>query len=187
MRQQHKREWYIPENAAAVDCGNTDAVAYIYTKAGVLYGLAFHGKAQKPDWHYRFRSEEECAKAIARLIESRKGRREQMAKRKADQNQPSKLKVGDVLRCSWGYDQTNVDFYQVTAVVGATMVEARPIAEISRNTGDLCGRCKPDPDNFIGPARRYRVSHGDTIKTRGFGAYARPCGRDEETYWSAYA
>ena len=28
------------------------------------------------------------------------------------------LKVGDVLRSSWGYDQTNVDYYEVVELVG---------------------------------------------------------------------
>lgn len=39
-----------------------------------------------------------------------------------------KLEVGDILTSSWGYDQTNVDFYQVERLAGKTMVEVREIA-----------------------------------------------------------
>ena len=37
------------------------------------------------------------------------------------------LKVGDYLESSWGYDQTNVDFYKVVALVGKTMVSIVPV------------------------------------------------------------
>ena len=35
--------------------------------------------------------------------------------------------VGDVFASSWGYEQTNVDFYQVVALHGRTMVTVRKI------------------------------------------------------------
>ena len=34
-----------------------------------------------------------------------------------------KLEVNDILYSSWGYDQTNIDFYKVKKLVGKTMVE----------------------------------------------------------------
>lgn len=37
------------------------------------------------------------------------------------------LKVGDYLVNSWGYDQTNVDFFKVVSLVGKTMVEVIPV------------------------------------------------------------
>lgn len=33
------------------------------------------------------------------------------------------LTEGSILCCSWGYDQTNIDFYQVVRLVGKTMCE----------------------------------------------------------------
>lgn len=38
------------------------------------------------------------------------------------------LKVGDYLECSWGYDQTNIDYYKVVALVGKTMVSILPVS-----------------------------------------------------------
>ena len=37
------------------------------------------------------------------------------------------LKVGDYLYESWGYDQTNIDFYKVTELVGKSSVKIIPV------------------------------------------------------------
>ncbi len=37
------------------------------------------------------------------------------------------VKVGDLFSASWGYDQTNVDFFQVVALVGETSVRVREV------------------------------------------------------------
>ena len=58
------------------------------------------------------------------------------------------VKVGDVFVESWGYDQTNVDFYQVTKTT-KKMVEIKPIA--GKTVGDgHSTRVVPDVGNFIG-------------------------------------
>lgn len=72
-------------------------------------------------------------------------------------NPEHSLRVGDILRSSWGYDQTNVNFYEVTAVT-AKSVKLRPIESNVRETGVMCGRSTPCPgeykswDSFIDPA-----------------------------------
>lgn len=46
-------------------------------------------------------------------------------------SQPARQpKVGDILYCSWGYDQTNIDYYQVVGVTPASI----KIQEISKST-----------------------------------------------------
>lgn len=35
--------------------------------------------------------------------------------------------VGDIFVCSWGYDQTNVDFFQVVALAGESSVRVRQV------------------------------------------------------------
>ena len=37
------------------------------------------------------------------------------------------VKVGDFFSASWGYEQTNVDFFQVVALVGETSVRVREV------------------------------------------------------------
>lgn len=57
------------------------------------------------------------------------------AKRKAF---VTSFKVGDILDSSWGYDQTNVDFYQVIKVVSAKMIV---IQEIDSRRTEKDGGC----------------------------------------------
>tara|TARA_R110000764_G_scaffold9008_2_gene29480 strand:+ start:1576 stop:1917 length:342 start_codon:yes stop_codon:yes gene_type:complete len=37
------------------------------------------------------------------------------------------VKVGTILYSSWGYDQTNIDYYMITKIVGKTFVEIQHI------------------------------------------------------------
>jgi hypothetical protein len=53
------------------------------------------------------------------------------------------VKVGDIYVSQWGYDQTNVDYYQVIQVKSKTAV----LAQIGCNktyTGPMNGTCVPD-------------------------------------------
>ena len=38
------------------------------------------------------------------------------------------VKVGDIFKSSWGYDDTNTDFFQVIALVGEQSVRVREVA-----------------------------------------------------------
>jgi hypothetical protein len=71
------------------------------------------------------------------------------------------LKVGDVVRSSWGYDQTNVNHYQITKLIGKRTVEVRELAEHEESTGDMSGRVAPVWGEFVGePMRRTVDRHG---------------------------
>jgi len=72
------------------------------------------------------------------------------------------LQVGDVVRSSWGYDQTNVNHYQIIALIGKRTVEVRELAEHKESTGDMTGRVAPVWGEFIGEAMRRTVDrHGN--------------------------
>ena len=91
-----------------------------------------------------------------------------LAERKARRSQKSKLQVGHILRSSWGYDQTNVDFYQVTRLVSDTMVEIRPIASTRVDGDGWQGKVMPMLDEFTGEAIRKRVTNGDSVKMASY-------------------
>ena len=58
------------------------------------------------------------------------------------------VKVGDVFYDSWGYEQTNIDFYQVVALRGKTQIVLRPIHSTGHEIG-FCSRIvKPMRDSF---------------------------------------
>jgi len=59
-------------------------------------------------------------------------------------------KVGDILHHSWGYDQTNCDFYQVVEVKTASVVLRKIAAEtVPGSEGFMSESVMPVKDTFI--------------------------------------
>ncbi len=160
------REFYIPKGAMKVSDKASDAVAYVYqTESGRPAARGFHGKRAKPAFAYAFRSEAEREKHIRQFFANVQGWHARKAEAKARERAPSKLQLGHILSASWGYDQTNVDWYQVTRLISPTMVELRKIASTSTGEdGYMTGRCMPCPDEFIGEPMRKRVQYGDRVR-----------------------
>ena len=57
--------------------------------------------------------------------------------------------VGDIVHHSWGYDQTQCDYYQVVALTKA-MVTLKPIKSktVEGSEGFMCQHCLPVKDGF---------------------------------------
>lgn len=130
---QFTRDFYIHKGATKIADKQSDAVAYVYERNNVLFAQMFFGKQAKPAWHYRFADAAKREKAIkssfANWQESQSRKAAYRAERVAATHN---FETGHVLRASWGYDQTNVDFYQVTKVISPKMVELRS-AVLGRN------------------------------------------------------
>ena len=160
--------------------------------------MAFHGKANKPDWHIKFRSTNSRIDRIADYVAAFQQRADQkVAERKAKSEWQHGLKVGDVFRSSWGYDQTNIDYYEVVAIHGKA-VDVREIGQQSEDTGWLQGNCVPAPGKYISDVRRmipqrgyngepslavYSFAHASLMKpvvVAGVPIY-------QESHWTAYA
>lgn len=163
MRYQPAREFYIPSGALKVADKASDAVAYVYAdRDQAPCALVFFGKQSKPIWRYRFRSVADREKRIGEAFASRRARHAAHDQRRAERAaETHKLQVGHILKSSWGYEQTNVDFYQVTAVISAKMVEIRPIA--STTGKDMCSMSRsvlPVLNAFTGDPMRKRAGKG---------------------------
>lgn len=83
-------------------------------------------------FYYRFVTEGERALYVNKYVQQVEGRQKMIDDAKAAKSAAQKaaknpFKVGDLLYDSWGYDQTNIDFYQVTEV-GKMSVVIRRIA-----------------------------------------------------------
>lgn len=165
-------ERYIPENATEIKDDLSDAVVYTYTNgAGRPSAIGFHGKARKSDFHHWFRSEEARQRHINDFLNARRGRAKMMADRKSARLRPHTLEVGHILVASWGYEQTNVDFYEVTKVTGARTVEIREIGSNIVSGDGHAGKVIPASGQYTGPAMRKQVD-GNEIKV-GPRAWAR--------------
>ncbi len=143
---------FKPDNAEEILYSDVSAVVYVYESDGKPGAMGFSGRRQKPDFHYRFqtieRREAHILGWLKRLREVAAEKARQRAKRRDFQHS---LQVGDVLYSSWGYDQTNVDFYQVTRLKGKTQVVVREIESVKTHSGAyMQGHAMASKDSFVG-------------------------------------
>jgi hypothetical protein len=111
---------------------------------------------KKPLFNYRFRSAErmyefcmEWIEKVERNINAEKARKEQ--KKLAQQNMKHSFQVGQVLYNSWGYDQTNINFYQIVGVKEKSIVLQEVCKSIvAGSEGFMCANVKPVENAFIG-------------------------------------
>lgn len=175
-----------PEINAVIGTGND-------TK-GRPSAIGFTGTKGKPDFNYYFSSEERREAYINKFIEEQKQKLEYKSERKAKKQAPTihalPFKPGDILYNSWGYEQTNVDFYQVVRCTKSS-VFIRPIkAEYSDRSAscDMAAYLRPLKDSFIGEEIRKKIQwyDGNAYIKFEFGGYSRYKDGDE-IYCSWYA
>jgi hypothetical protein len=163
---------HIPEGSRKLASKKSDAVAYLSTRNSEFFAVGYFGKAVKPTFNYRFRSVENRDAYVCKWLtqcDAIQARRDaDAAAKKAALAKPHGLVVGDVLYCSWGYDQTTIDYYQVTALVGARSVTIRKIAAERVDTASMQGMCVPAVGHFIGEAMTKRVNESDRVKIYSF-------------------
>ncbi len=105
---------YIPKNAIPIDEPELGTV-YVYPAGGGKYGaIAYVPKAFRKSWHYAFKTDAKLDKYIEDWFNGLRLHKKAVEERKAIDNAPHTLKVGDIITNSWGYDQTNVDWYRIT-------------------------------------------------------------------------
>lgn len=162
MRRTVTRDFFIPAGALVVRDKASSAVCYIYADTlGRPCAMGFAGRRQKPDFRVRYLTPERREAAVRQYFA---GVQSIEASRKQRQERPRKLQVGHVLYASWGYEQTNIDWYQVTDLVGDTMVELRKIAgQVTDYDARDQGRVVPQIDAFTGEPIRRRAK-GDGVK-----------------------
>jgi len=149
------RDSYLPPQAKGtppLTPEGTELAIYSYEDAsGRPYALAFNGKANKPVWHHRFTSETQRQAYINKTVESFRKSQDAKLQRKQERTEyVHDMKVGDILYSSWGYDQTNIDFYQVTRVIGK-VVEIRELDKTFSEGSRSEDMVMPVPNRFVGP------------------------------------
>ncbi len=146
------RESYIPKNAAKVSDKLSDAVAYLTTSStGVPYASIFFGKQAKPIANYRYKNEDQRAKHVTELFESRRASMKRISENRAEAKAfQHSVKAGDIFRTCWGYDQTNVEFFEVTEVRGKFAI-LREVAQVSESNGSGQDRCVPQSGAYLSP------------------------------------
>lgn len=134
----------------------------VYISPDKIYALAYVGRAVNLKWNYRFRDAKHLETYISDFFESLLKKEKEKAKSKPGKDFRHSLKIGDILSYSWGYDQTNVDFFQVVKTTEKS-VSIRQIASTVEQRGFMSGDAKPIKDRFVGPIQTKRVKPNNLL------------------------
>lgn len=172
-RTRRTRSDFLPKTfLQKINVKNTDCVIYIMEN---LTAKCFYGRKAKAQWFIQFGTEEQMKFKINLTIENRQKEAEL-------KNRKSTLKVGDIMVNSWGWDQTNIDFYRIEKIVGkATAVIVKLKNKIVDDKMFECMTTKvvPSDKTVDGPFKKRFSNVDDTIKM-GYG-WARKWDGNPET------
>lgn len=103
-------------------------------------------------------------------------------------------KVGDIVICNWGYEQTNIDFFQITRLTNKGVYYKQIASEFTdRNDGSsMSGYVKPIKDKFLDKPERFAICRSiDDNYSISVGKYtfytATKVDPDKDHYCSWYA
>jgi len=123
MTKNYANERYIPKQLTTKIKENNFVDFFWNNDKEKPSCIAFKKKGKNKLWWYRFKNDEHMNDTINQVLSGYKEHEERKEEYKAERLKPHTLKVGDVLYTSWGYDQTNIDFYKVVKLVGKTSVK----------------------------------------------------------------
>lgn len=122
--------------------------------------MGFCGRKAKPDFHHIYPPA--SASAVKRDLDTwlrteikNHEYREQV---KAERRKPHTLKEGDILVASWGWEQTNINFYEVVSLSGKTIVVIRELQQVrDYNNATMQGCATPVPGAFKNDSTELRL------------------------------
>lgn len=119
----------------------------------------YKGKSGKPIAYYYYKSDEYRSKSIENYKKSADSTKQYRLERaEARKNVKNVYKINDILCSTWGYDQTNVDFYEVVGLTNKSVKLVKIGQKMVENVGSL--------SEYVVPDRKYR---GEKTITRRVG------------------
>ena len=122
--QEEKKKALIAEGKAVIEQGLV--IHRHQTLAGKPAATIWTVKSSKPLSNYYFPTVEQMEKHIQEMTSRIKAHTDMINKRKDERKAtPEKLaslKVGDIYQSSWGYDQTNQEFWKVLEIRGQIVI-----------------------------------------------------------------
>lgn len=161
------RRW-IPQNATAIERHDLKVVVYLYTNSSnANCAVAYRGNAGKPTFNYAYGSEESREIAINKWFAGLERDAEvKTAYREAKKHIHCALTIGQIVYTTWGYDQTNVDFYEVVGLKGTKTAVLRKIkSEITEHgLQSMSGYAVPIPGDYCEEAFNARAISSTQLK-----------------------
>jgi len=103
-----------------------------------------------------------------------------------EQEVANTIQVGDIFHASWGFEQTQCDYYQVIEKPSAKTVIVREIARQTVKEQSWASElCRPVKDEFIGEPEKFRLI-GDSIKFSSFKRATKVQNPETETHYRSW-
>ncbi len=106
--KQNPVQWHPP---GAITVKHPKGFGLVFVKDGT-WAIAYKPKAGKRAWNYSFKTPAQCEAYVLSWFDALTKTAEAKTSRAAERSKAHSFKVGDIIYNSWGYDQTNIDFYQ---------------------------------------------------------------------------
>jgi len=160
MKTKHPR--YIPTGSTPDSRNSEKGEVHTWSKDGKIFAVAYTGKQARPTWNYRFLTEANRAEKVNSFFDGIEARKKFRAVRHTERNIPHAFQVDDILYASWGYDQTNIDFFQIVAVTQKT-VTFRKICQavVDGTCGFMCENVIASKNEWLNDKIYTRPAHGD--------------------------
>lgn len=156
------KEW----NEIKKTCYNYSIITYEAEKDGrMIYTAQLFNNNARKEWKrlvtwYNYRSQEQRDQQVANWMANITGNEQRKEERKAEKKaMTNHAEIGDILVNSWGYEQTNTDFYQVIKLTNKG-VYIKPIAsrlESEEGLSDMAGYTYPLADHFLDQPEKFCV------------------------------
>lgn len=99
---------------------------------------------------------------------------------------------GKIVEHSWGYDQTNIDYFIITKRAGQFVTLQAIGKKNVTETGFMAGRCEPDPEKILDKKQIRRKVHRNRRTGEEIGISVNGCGwanlwEGKPSQWNNYA
>ena len=137
----------------------------------------YKGRSLKPYSKYYFNNEESREDHINEIKEIYKNIEKE--KKENRENAINSFEKDDILYSTWGYEQTNVDFYQIVDKTEKCVI-IRQIAckRIEKEAGFMSEYLIPVKDQFIGEPMRKKVNYKDWINLTSYSGASKWDGKE---------
>ena len=165
-----------------------DIIILTYEKGNIPFVAIWETKSDKPSFHYRYdnlglSARDEFIKERKQAADRREA--DQLKREKKYEDEKKQFVPGAILYSSWGWEQTNIDFYVILERKNDFVV----IQEIGQqrkyeSMGDR-GTCTPDVSVKIGDPFRKKITKYASVNLNSYSH----CGlyNNKPLYWSSYA
>lgn len=171
MQKQSKREYAIEYLMAKVNATkelffSLTIIRYIID--GKPVAAIFGARGYRPQMHSRFGTSDYMETTIQKYKDYELEAIASKARRAAEgEERAAGIKAGTIFYSSWGYEQTNIDFYVVLERKGQFVI-VQEVGQNREETGFMSGNCTPDVSRKIGEPMRKKISQHATLNMASY-------------------